>query len=149
MSTRYVRSFSNILLFKRLLFHDYKKYYKRWWYKTEILKFGVVSDQLKIWKSSQQDRKAVAFQHDTSKVWTRLVPRLFLTRAEGSGVHPDYANGLTQLDVHPSLKGGQLQVYSLHLQRTTTHCNNLFLQLPSDCGGIAPKPTQLKLNVYY
>ena len=67
MSTRYVRSFSNILLFVSLLFHDYKKCYKKWWYKTEILKFEVVPDQLKIWKPSQQDRKVVAFQHDTSE----------------------------------------------------------------------------------
>ena len=101
-------------------------------------------EDLKI-KSIGQKSRSISARH----FQTRLVPRLFLTRVEGSGVHPDYANGLTQLDVHPSLKGGQLQVYSLHLQRTTTHCNNLFLQLPSDCGGIAPKPTQLKLNVYY
>ena len=67
MSTRYVRSFSSILLFVSLLFHDYKKYYKKWWYKTEILKFEVVPDQLKNWKPSQQDRKVVAFQHDTSE----------------------------------------------------------------------------------
>ena len=51
--------------------------------------------------------------------------------------------GATQLDAVPSQKGGQLQVCILYLQRTKTHCNNLCLQWLLDCGGIAPKPTQL------